>query len=93
MGETEKVESLGLLFGKSPEPHQARLFLRQFQLVLRHAPHQLLVEPLRILLVLKADYVIIGESDKRRLTMELLLAAKFEPAVEHVMKIDVRQYR
>ncbi len=33
---------------------------------------------------------VVGKADKRRFALEARLAADFEPAIEHVMEVDVR---
>src|ERR1700675_4900585 len=101
MRKAQKIERLGLafsstfpvLFGKPPEFNPARLIGVEFQSKLRKSFPQILQETVRIRLVLKSRYGVIGISNDYHFASRPLLAPDVNPEVESVVQVNIGEER
>src|SRR5437588_775201 len=98
--EAEDVQSAGFLplplrigLCIPPEFHQSRLLRVERQTVFCEPLRYDLHHPVCVLLVLEAQYGIIGESDLVRLPPQSGLHFILEPFVENIVQVDVSQER
>ena len=101
MREAQKREGLRLSLsslhsawgGEPPKLDQPSLFRVQFQAELRQALPEFLQETLGLRPALEAHHQIVGIPDDDDIAPSHFLAPGFDPQVEHLMQVDVRQQR
>src|SRR5664279_4201122 len=79
--------------GEPPELDQPRLLRRQFQAELREPSAKLREEPVRIVLVLETDDVVVSEAHDDHLTARVPTSPLVGPQVEYVVEVDVSEQR
>jgi hypothetical protein len=97
MGKTKKIEGSRTtpstsLQRRTAEAQERRFAGFNFHIKRRQSITHFLMELLGIPFVLKTRDVIIGKADQKRLATTLLGEAFLEPHIQHVVKVDVRQY-
>jgi hypothetical protein len=82
-----------ILGGEPPELDQPRLLRVQLQAELRQALLEFSQESLRLRSALETHHQIVGVPDDNTIALRHSLAPGFDPQVEYVMQVDVRQQR
>ena len=101
MRETQKREGirfslsplLSILCGEPPKLDQSRLLRMQFQTKLRQAFPEFFQELFRLRSALEAHHQIVGIPDDNDIAPSHFPALGFDPQIEYVMQVDVRQQR
>jgi len=79
--------------GSCAESQHSRLAGLDFQVEGSQAFRQFPAKAIRLVLVLEADDEVIAVAHQVRFAATGLREAPLEPQVQHIMKVDVRQYR
>src|SRR5450631_3134786 len=84
---------LPVLSGEPPKLDQSRLLGMSFEAELREPFPELFQESLRLHSAFEAHHQIIGVSDDCDIALRDFPAPDFDPQVEHIVQVDVRNQR